>query len=92
MFIFLILFFNIRELCKDLFKKWSELDDSSFSVETVSGGITNLCECYYFLSYFPFELEKERNKFYRQTYLNESLRSAEGICEGRRWKRGVCNS
>ncbi|KAJ6331291.1 hypothetical protein OIU76_009799 [Salix suchowensis] len=30
------------ELCKDLFKKWSELDDSSFSVETVSGGITNL--------------------------------------------------
>ncbi|XP_030954540.1 probable ethanolamine kinase isoform X2 [Quercus lobata] len=32
----------IIELCKDLFKKWSELDDSRFSVETVSGGITNL--------------------------------------------------
>ncbi|CAK7343260.1 unnamed protein product [Dovyalis caffra] len=30
------------ELCKDLFKKWSKLDDSCFSVETVSGGITNL--------------------------------------------------
>jgi ethanolamine kinase len=33
-----------RELCKDLFNKWSKLDDSRFSVETVSGGITNLCE------------------------------------------------
>uniref|UniRef100_A0A2P2KNU4 ethanolamine kinase n=1 Tax=Rhizophora mucronata TaxID=61149 RepID=A0A2P2KNU4_RHIMU len=32
----------VIELCKDLFKKWSELDDSCFSVETVSGGITNL--------------------------------------------------
>nr|GMD78826.1 probable ethanolamine kinase [Ipomoea batatas] len=30
------------ELCKDLFKKWSELDDSHFSVDTLSGGITNL--------------------------------------------------
>ncbi|KAK7857440.1 putative ethanolamine kinase [Quercus suber] len=27
---------RIIELCKDLFKKWSELDDSRFSVETVS--------------------------------------------------------
>ncbi|KAK4604357.1 hypothetical protein RGQ29_012743 [Quercus rubra] len=33
---------RIIELCKDLFKKWSELDDSRFSIETVSGGITNL--------------------------------------------------
>ncbi|KAL7168373.1 hypothetical protein ACSBR2_038751 [Camellia fascicularis] len=33
---------RIIELCKDLFKKWSELDNSHFSVETVSGGITNL--------------------------------------------------
>ncbi|XP_061992538.1 probable ethanolamine kinase [Rosa rugosa] len=32
----------ITELCKDLFEKWSNLDDSRFSVETVSGGITNL--------------------------------------------------
>ncbi|KAK9947597.1 hypothetical protein M0R45_003213 [Rubus argutus] len=32
----------VKELCKDLFKKWSNLDDSRFSVETVSGGITNL--------------------------------------------------
>lgn len=32
-----------RELCKDLFKNWSNLDNSNFSVETVSGGITNLC-------------------------------------------------
>lgn len=32
----------IINLCKELFKKWSELDDSRFSVETVSGGITNL--------------------------------------------------
>lgn len=31
----------IIELCKDLFKKWSYLDSSRFSVETVSGGITN---------------------------------------------------
>ncbi|ONK60406.1 uncharacterized protein A4U43_C08F18100 [Asparagus officinalis] len=30
-----------RELCKDLFKKWSSLDSSCFSLETVSGGITN---------------------------------------------------
>lgn len=37
-----------RDLCKDLFDKWSKLDDSHFSVETVSGGITNLCE--YFTS------------------------------------------
>ncbi|XAR66915.1 Ethanolamine kinase [Bertholletia excelsa] len=33
---------RIIELCKDLFKKWSKLDDSHFSAETVSGGITNL--------------------------------------------------
>ncbi|KAJ4708292.1 Choline/Ethanolamine kinase [Melia azedarach] len=33
---------RVIELCKDLFKKWSKLDDSRFSVETVSGGITNL--------------------------------------------------
>ncbi|KAJ7956668.1 Choline/Ethanolamine kinase [Quillaja saponaria] len=33
---------RIVELCKDLFKKWSKLDDSCFFVETVSGGITNL--------------------------------------------------
>ncbi|KAJ4953479.1 hypothetical protein NE237_030311 [Protea cynaroides] len=33
---------HIIGLCKDLFKKWSQLDDSCFSVETVSGGITNL--------------------------------------------------
>ncbi|XP_008463050.2 probable ethanolamine kinase isoform X1 [Cucumis melo] len=32
---------RIIELCKDLFKEWSELDASRFSVETVSGGITN---------------------------------------------------
>lgn len=32
---------RIIELCKDLFKEWSELDGSRFSVETVSGGITN---------------------------------------------------
>ncbi|GMH04508.1 hypothetical protein Nepgr_006348 [Nepenthes gracilis] len=33
---------GVIELCKDLFKKWSNLHDSHFSVETVSGGITNL--------------------------------------------------
>ncbi|XP_031250822.1 probable ethanolamine kinase [Pistacia vera] len=33
---------HVIELCKDLFKKWSKLDDSWFSVERVSGGITNL--------------------------------------------------
>ncbi|KAM3378909.1 putative ethanolamine kinase [Capsicum galapagoense] len=33
---------KIVELCKDLFNQWSNLDDSHFSVETVSGGITNL--------------------------------------------------
>ncbi|XP_057500655.1 probable ethanolamine kinase [Actinidia eriantha] len=33
---------RIIELCKDIFKKWSKLDNSQFSVETVSGGITNL--------------------------------------------------
>ncbi|KAK2646019.1 hypothetical protein Ddye_021214 [Dipteronia dyeriana] len=33
---------HVIELCKDLFNKWSKLDDSRFSVETVSGGITNL--------------------------------------------------
>ncbi|KAF8389098.1 hypothetical protein HHK36_025783 [Tetracentron sinense] len=33
---------RIIYLCKDLFKKWSHLDDSHFSVETVAGGITNL--------------------------------------------------
>ncbi|KAJ7978901.1 Choline/Ethanolamine kinase [Quillaja saponaria] len=33
---------RVIELCKDLFKKWSKLDDSCFYVDTVSGGITNL--------------------------------------------------
>ncbi|CAN4127889.1 unnamed protein product [Withania somnifera] len=33
---------KIVELCKDLFNQWSNLDDSHFSVERVSGGITNL--------------------------------------------------
>ncbi|KAG5591628.1 hypothetical protein H5410_042142, partial [Solanum commersonii] len=33
---------GFRELCKDLFNQWSNLDGSHFSVETVSGGITNL--------------------------------------------------
>ncbi|OVA00450.1 Choline/Ethanolamine kinase [Macleaya cordata] len=33
---------QIIKLCKDLFRKWSHLDESHFSVETVSGGITNL--------------------------------------------------
>ncbi|KAG6386235.1 hypothetical protein SASPL_155127 [Salvia splendens] len=31
-----------RELFRDLFKQWSNLDESDFSLETVSGGITNL--------------------------------------------------
>ncbi|KAK8947822.1 hypothetical protein KSP40_PGU015586 [Platanthera guangdongensis] len=33
---------RIMDLCKDLFRKWSNLDNSYFSVERVSGGITNL--------------------------------------------------
>ncbi|XP_051132238.1 probable ethanolamine kinase [Andrographis paniculata] len=33
---------HIVELCKDLFKKWSDLDESDFYLETVSGGLTNL--------------------------------------------------
>ncbi|XP_026664210.2 probable ethanolamine kinase [Phoenix dactylifera] len=33
---------RIIDLCKDLFRKWSSLDNSCFSIETVSGGITNL--------------------------------------------------
>ncbi|XP_010533172.1 PREDICTED: probable ethanolamine kinase [Tarenaya hassleriana] len=33
---------HIIALCKDIFKKWKALDDSLFSVERVSGGITNL--------------------------------------------------
>lgn len=33
---------RIMDLCKDLFGKWSSLDSSHFSVERVSGGITNL--------------------------------------------------
>ncbi|KAL3643188.1 hypothetical protein CASFOL_014003 [Castilleja foliolosa] len=32
----------IVKLCKDLFKQWSSLDESDFSLETVSGGITNM--------------------------------------------------
>ncbi|KAK1306363.1 hypothetical protein QJS10_CPA10g00327 [Acorus calamus] len=32
----------VIDLCRDLFKKWSSLNDSHFSVDTVSGGITNL--------------------------------------------------
>ncbi|GJM98714.1 hypothetical protein PR202_ga15745 [Eleusine coracana subsp. coracana] len=31
-----------RDLCKELMKGWSSLDGSCFSIETVSGGITNL--------------------------------------------------
>ncbi|KAL1566111.1 ethanolamine kinase [Salvia divinorum] len=33
---------RIVELFRDLFKHWSNLDESDFSLETVSGGITNL--------------------------------------------------
>ncbi|XP_042041771.1 probable ethanolamine kinase isoform X2 [Salvia splendens] len=33
---------RIVELFRDLFKQWSNLDESDFSLETVSGGITNL--------------------------------------------------
>ncbi|XP_020083460.1 probable ethanolamine kinase isoform X2 [Ananas comosus] len=33
---------RIIDLCKDLFKEWSSLDNSRVSIETVSGGITNL--------------------------------------------------
>ncbi|KAH6833645.1 Protein kinase superfamily protein [Perilla frutescens var. hirtella] len=32
----------IVELFNDLFKHWSDLDESNFSIETISGGITNL--------------------------------------------------
>lgn len=42
-----------RELCKDLFKNWSNKDESDFSIETVSGGITNL-RGYLFLYQFIF--------------------------------------
>ncbi|KAG6513311.1 hypothetical protein ZIOFF_023635 [Zingiber officinale] len=33
---------RIVNLCKDLFAKWSSVDESCFTIETVSGGITNL--------------------------------------------------
>ncbi|XP_072982442.1 probable ethanolamine kinase [Typha latifolia] len=33
---------QIINLCKDLFRKWSSIDSSCFSIEKVSGGITNL--------------------------------------------------
>ncbi|KAH6807489.1 Protein kinase superfamily protein [Perilla frutescens var. frutescens] len=33
---------RIVELFNDLFKQWSNLDESDFSLETMSGGITNL--------------------------------------------------
>ncbi|XP_078432353.1 protein kinase superfamily protein isoform X2 [Wolffia australiana] len=33
---------EIVDLCKDLFSKWSKLDETRFSIEKVSGGITNL--------------------------------------------------
>ncbi|CAI0410613.1 unnamed protein product [Linum tenue] len=33
---------RVMDLCKELFKGWSELDDCCFTVERVSGGITNL--------------------------------------------------
>ncbi|KAK7281630.1 hypothetical protein RIF29_09787 [Crotalaria pallida] len=32
----------VIKLCKDMFKAWSNLDDSCFHVEKISGGITNL--------------------------------------------------
>ncbi|KAG5035164.1 hypothetical protein AAZX31_04G135600 [Glycine max] len=32
----------VLKLCKDMFKAWSNLDDSRFVVEKISGGITNL--------------------------------------------------
>ena len=44
--------FSCSELCKDLFNEWSELDNSRFSVETVSGGITNLRECLLAMCFF----------------------------------------
>jgi ethanolamine kinase len=46
---FPILFFDMvdsfsRDLCKELVEGWSSLDSGCFSISTVSGGITNLCE------------------------------------------------
>ncbi|CAL5186779.1 unnamed protein product [Lathyrus oleraceus] len=32
----------VTNLCKDMFKDWSNLDDSCFIVDKISGGITNL--------------------------------------------------
>ncbi|KAJ0746643.1 putative ethanolamine kinase [Helianthus annuus] len=32
----------LLKLCKDLFKKWANLDESHFFAERVAGGITNL--------------------------------------------------
>ncbi|XP_004488529.1 probable ethanolamine kinase [Cicer arietinum] len=32
----------VINLCKDMFKAWSKLDDSCFHIEKISGGITNL--------------------------------------------------
>uniref|UniRef100_A0A0E0ESK9 ethanolamine kinase n=1 Tax=Oryza meridionalis TaxID=40149 RepID=A0A0E0ESK9_9ORYZ len=34
----------VRGICKELVSGWSSLDSSRFSIETVSGGITNMCE------------------------------------------------
>lgn len=42
-FFFNFLVISCRKLCKDMFKAWSNLDDSCFVVEKISGGITNLC-------------------------------------------------
>ncbi|KAA3476933.1 putative ethanolamine kinase [Gossypium australe] len=39
---FSVMSHRVIEVCKKLFRKWEKLDDSRFSVETVSGGITNL--------------------------------------------------
>ena len=60
-------FYFSRGLCKGSVKGWSSLDSSCFSIETVSGGITNLCEfllpgsctlvvLYKFLTYSPERL------------------------------------
>jgi ethanolamine kinase len=35
---------RIIGICKELVRGWSSLDSSRFSIETVSGGITNMCE------------------------------------------------
>lgn len=39
-------YLECRGVCKVLVLEWADFDEAAFKVSTITGGITNLCECW----------------------------------------------